>query len=114
MAWWDKLIGRGTIDVEEKLNPAQPDIIDVYGAEQYSRSTPTLYTKYYESIEVVNRGVNMIIDDAAEIPVSVGAPVQGLTPIAKGVRKTRVDLLLNKEPNPFQDISTSNKYCSTR
>ena len=27
-------------------------------------------------------------------------------PIKKDLRRTRVDLLLNKEPNPFQDIST--------
>ena len=30
----------------------------------------------------------------------------GSSPIYKNIRRTRVDLLLNKEPNPFQDIST--------
>jgi HK97 family phage portal protein len=110
MAWWNRLFSAE--DKEEKLNPAQPDIIDAQGgSEIYSYETPTLYTKYYETIEVVNRSVNMVVDDASEIPTSVGNPVPGLTPIVKGVRKTRVDLLLNSEPNPFQDISSFKRNC---
>jgi len=48
----------------------------------------------------------MIVDDTAEIPSRVGPQIKGLTPIQNGVRKTRLELLLNKEPNPFQDISS--------
>ena len=48
----------------------------------------------------------MIVDDTSEIPISVGGQVQGLSSVIKGIKRSRVELLLNKEPNPFQDIST--------
>lgn len=92
----------------EKLNPAQEEIVvSLEGAGPIgSREIPRNYTSYYETLEVVNRGVNMITDDAAEVPFRVGIPIQGLESVVKGVRRSRVNLLLNKEPNPFQDIST--------
>lgn len=103
MAWYDRLLGR-----TEKLNPAQEEIVySLEGAGPIgSREIPRHYTSYYETLEVVNRGVNMLTDDAAEVPFRVGPPITGLNPIQKGVRRSRVSLLLNKEPNPFQDIST--------
>jgi HK97 family phage portal protein len=93
---------------EEKLNPAQEEIVvSLEGSGPIgSREIVTNYTAYYEYLEVVNRAVNMIVDDTAEIPLRVGEPVQGLNSVVKGVRRSRVDLLLNKEPNPFQDVST--------
>jgi HK97 family phage portal protein len=92
----------------EKLNPAQEEIVvSLEGAGPIgSREIPRSYTSYYETLEVVNRGVNMITDDAAEVPFRIGPPIQGLESVVKGVRRSRVNLLLNKEPNPFQDIST--------
>lgn len=100
MGWYKNLL--------EKLNPAQRDIVSmVEGAGPIaSREIITNYTSYYEYLEVVNRGVNMIVDDTAEIPMRVGEPIKGITPVVKNVRRSRVELLLNKEPNPFQDIST--------
>jgi HK97 family phage portal protein len=93
---------------EEKLNPAQEEIVvSLEGSGPIaSREIITNYRAYYEYLEVVNRAVNMIVDDAAEIPLRIGEPVQGLNSVTKGVRRSRVDLLLNKEPNPFQDISS--------
>lgn len=92
----------------EKLNPAQEEIVrTLEGAGPIgSREIITNYTAYYEYLEVVNRGVNMIVDDTAEIPMRVGEGIKGITSVVKNVRRTRVELLLNKEPNPFQDIST--------
>jgi len=100
MGWYRNLI--------EKLNPAQPTIVSmVEGAGPISsRELITNYTAYYEYLEVVNRAVNMIVDDTSEIPLRIGEPIKGMTPVVKNVRRTRVELLLNKEPNPFQDIST--------
>jgi len=101
MAWYD-------FWKQEKLNPAQEEIVvSLEGSGPIgSREIIRNYTAYYEYLEVVNRGVNMIVDDTAEIPLRVGEPIQGLNSVVKGVRRSRVDLLLNKEPNPFQDIST--------
>ena len=102
MAWYDRLLGR-TPEVEEKLNPAQ-QYYDHKTAP--SREFTLKYEKAYEDIEIVNRGVNLIVDDASEIKTTVGEQIQGLQSIVKGVKRSRVRLLLNKEPNPFQDIST--------
>jgi len=102
MAWYDRIIGRAP-KVEEKLNPAQP----YYDHKvQPTREFTTSYERAYEQLEIVNRGVNMIVDDASEIPITVTGPVQGVQSVVKGIKRSRVDLLLNKEPNPFQDIST--------
>ena len=45
------------------------------------------------------------VDDTAEIPLLVKEQL-GLNPVVKGMRRSRLQLMLNKEPNPFQDIST--------
>jgi len=102
MAWYDRF-RRNSKEVEEKLNPAQ----QYYDhAVEPSREFTFKYEKAYEDIEIVNRGVNLIVDDTAEIKTIVGAQIPGLQSIVKGVKRSRVNLLLNKEPNPFQDIST--------
>jgi len=103
MAWYDRFIGRND---EEKLNPSQYVISRDQGMTIDSRENPTSYRQAYETLEVVNRSVNMIVDDAAEVPFDVGEKILGVSPIKKEIRRTRVDLLLNKEPNPFQDVSS--------
>ena len=102
MAWYDRIIGK-TPEAEEKLNPAQPYYDHKIEA---SRERVVSYERAYEDLEIVNRGVNMIVDDVSEIPISVGGQVQGMSSVVKGIKRSRVELLLNKEPNPFQDIST--------
>jgi len=100
MAWYDRFF-RAQEDVEEKLNPIQ-SYLGV--GTQTSREFTDKYETYYENLEVVNRAVNMVVDDTAEIPSVVeGISVPG---IIKGLKRVKVDTLLNKEPNPFQDIST--------
>ena len=103
MAWYDRFIGRSE---EVKENPAQYVISRDQGTTIDSRERIHTYRNAYEQLEVVNRAVNMIVDDSAEVPYDVGEKIQGITPVKKEVRRTRVDLLLNKEPNPFQDVST--------
>ena len=101
MAWYDFILGRS-----EKENPAQYVIARDEGLTIDTRENTLNYRNAYETLEIVNRAVNMIVDDAAEVPFDVGEKIQGVVPIKKDLRRTRVDLLLNKEPNPFQDIST--------
>ena len=103
MAWYDKLLGRE----EEKLNPAQR----YYDHKvEPSREPIYNYERAYEELEIVNRGVNMIVDDSAEIGTIVGMATKG-TAVVKGIKRSRVDLLLNTEPNPFQDINTFRRNC---
>ena len=102
MAWYNFWQGEKA-DTEEKLNPAQP----YYDHKtEPSREKVVNYERAYEDLEIVNRGVNLIVDDASEIPIAVSGQVQGMSSVVKGIKRSRVDLLLNKEPNPFQDIST--------
>jgi len=103
MAWYDRFLGRNS---EEKLNPSQYVISRNEGMTVESREVVTNYRNAYEQLEIVNRAVNMIVDDVSEIPFAVGEKVLGATNIVKNIRKSKVDLLLNKEPNPFQDISS--------
>ena len=100
MAWYNFWQNK---DIEEKLNPAQ----SYYDHKtEPSREKVVNYERAYEDLEIVNRGVNLIVDDASEIPIAVGGQVQGMSSVVKGIKRSRVELLLNKEPNPFQDIST--------
>ena len=103
MAWYDRFLG---IDREEKENPAQYIISRDQGLTVDTRENTLSYRNAYETLEIVNRGVNMIVDDTAEIPFDVGTKIEGVNPIKKSLRRTRVELLLNQEPNPFQDVST--------
>lgn len=103
MAWYDRFLG---IEREEKLNPAQYVISRDEGMTIDSREVITNYRNAYEQLEIVNRAVNMIVDDSAEIPFQIGDQIQGINNIVKNIRKSRVNILINKEPNPFQDIST--------
>ena len=106
MAWYDRFLGRSD---EEKLNPSQYVISRNEGLTVDSREVITNYRNAYEQLEIVNRAVNMIVDDVSEIPFSVGDKITGTNSILKQIRKSKVNLLLNIEHNPFQDISTFKK-----
>jgi HK97 family phage portal protein len=100
MAWYNPF-EKTVVETVEKLNPIQQYVQEINS----SREDHTSYERFYEELEIVNRGVNMIVDDVAEIPVRVGDATKGQN-IVKGLKRSKVDLLLNKEPNPFQDINT--------
>ena len=105
MAWYDRLLGR-TPETEEKLNPAQYVISRNEGLTVDSREIVTNYRSAYEQLEIVNRAVNMIVDDVADIPYTLGNQTPGTSNIVKNIRRSKVDLLVNREPNPFQDINS--------
>lgn len=88
----------------EKLNPGQR-WISYMESESSSAEPDRSYVYYYENLEIVNRAVNMIIDDASEINFKVGADKVGL-PKVSGVKRKTVESLLNIQPNPFQDINS--------
>ena len=100
MAWYSNIFKR-----EEKNNPAQEFIAREEGFTVSTTENYVNYANAYEQFEVVNRAVNMIVDDVSEIRVDIGRKLP-LAPVFQNIRKSRVDLLLNTEPNPFQDINT--------
>lgn len=101
MAWYNPFEKTAPTETVEKLNPVQQYVQEINS----SREDHTSYERFYEELEIVNRGVNMIVDDVAEIPVRVGLATKGQS-VIKGIKRSKVDLLLNVEPNPFQDINT--------
>ena len=104
MAWYNPF-EKKTVDVEEKLNPAQMHIGNGGHGVESSREPTFSYERAYEDLEIVNRGVNMIVDDVAEIHtlVSKNNAFRGVVP---GIKRSKVETLLNKSPNPYQDINT--------
>jgi HK97 family phage portal protein len=111
MAWYDNILGNKAADNDDmhyKLNPVQQYLQETTS----SREDHGSYERYYEELEIVNRGVNMIVDDVAEIPVRVGGPTKAKS-VAKNIRRAKVDLLLNLEPNLYQDVSTFKRQCIT-
>jgi len=100
MAWYNNIFGGNK--VEEKNNPAQ----ELMGGTSETTREPTVsYERQYEELEIVNRAVNMIVDDAAEIPATIVGN-RRLNGVIKGIKRSKVDMLLNYEPNLFQDINT--------
>lgn len=100
MAWYNNPVK----SVMSKLNPAQPAISGEHGP-QASLEQTYKYEEAYEEIEVVNRAVNMLIDDVAEIPAAVGEQLK-VKGVVVGIKKVSVDRLINTQPNPYQDINT--------
>lgn len=77
----------------EKLNPAQASIAS---AEPIASPEPIIdYQQAYTEIEIINRAVEMVINGCNEIDLIV----EGSGPAKK------VNKLLNKRPNPFEDKS---------
>jgi len=102
MAWYNFWQNKPVEAEEEKLNPAQRYFDEkIISSKEHTFS----YERAYEDLEIVNRGVNMLVDDCAEINVKVGAQTPGNS-VVKGLKKSRINLLLNHEPNLFQDTST--------
>lgn len=96
----------GLLDwTKEKLNPAQPILSNQGTVESTSQTPYYSYQQCYELLEVVNRGVNMLVDDVAAIPFAIGEPLKNLSSTS-GTRKKTLDKLLNVEPNPYQDIDS--------
>jgi len=91
----------------EKLNPSQAAIALDEGIAVDSKEQSTNYKTHYEAIEIVNRAINMIVDDVSAIPIKVSDRTStNIKPISSGVKATKVHQLLNIKPNSFIDIST--------
>jgi len=102
MAWFN---------LRTKLNPAQEEIRQEVGESAYSTAPKLSHQQAYTSLEVVNRGVNIIVDSAAAIKVDIGDTLGAGKGFAK-LRKKALINLLNFSPNPYQtaDVFKRNMY----
>jgi len=88
-----------------KLNPTQ-QYLSNSGTAEFSSETDTFsYQQCYEQIEIVQRAINMIVDDVAAIPTSVGNQLQNTYRTTPIVKKKTLERVLNHEANPFQDVN---------
>jgi HK97 family phage portal protein len=101
-----------TLGIREKLNPSQPFIKQDAGTN--IATSVKSYWAYFENLGIVNRAVNMIVDDASQIDIVVdNETIPQDFRLAKGVKRQRVVKLLNHEPNPFMDIGTFRRLVFT-
>jgi HK97 family phage portal protein len=88
----------------QKENTSQRLIAQDEGMRIDSREDTTRYQQFYEELEIVNRAVNMVVDDSAEVRVKIQGPLPMLGSF-KGMKKKTLENLLNVQPNPYQDVS---------
>lgn len=91
--------------VKEKLNPAQPQIQHQEPSSSRSNRRPQTTRNSFRDMEIVNRGVNMLIDSCAEVDFDIQGP-RGFTTYGSGIKGKTLDRLLNQRPNMFMDSST--------
>ena len=97
MKWWPF---KKEVISQEKLNPAQEDIVSNQGHSHSSSYTTISHQVSYNKLEVVNRGVNLITDSLADITVDIGDSLDYRV-INERVRVKKLNALLNFSPNPF-------------
>lgn len=99
MAWFRTLI--------EKLNPAQREIQQNEGEQKDSTSNLLTYRAAYERLEIVNRGVNIVVDSAAEIGFDIDPQkISGISISDEVPRPKKLEKLLNFKPSPLINADT--------
>lgn len=95
------------VQKREKLNPVQPLIAQEEGGQLSSLEPRIKYYQAYEKIEVVQRGINMIIDDLIQVPIHVDSEkLAQKVPVNTSAMKAQgVSRLLNSEPNPYMSTT---------
>jgi HK97 family phage portal protein len=99
-------IAKLEIEYEEKLNPAQEEIADdQLGSTQNTSRYTSSHIKSYNTLEVVNRGVNVITDAVGEFNFDAKGKIANVTPIVSHVRAERLLNLLNYRANKYTSAS---------
>ena len=96
-------------NLREKLNPAQEHIYSDEGSESDTTIRKMSIVYAYETLEVVNRGVNLVVDSSAGLKIDVKDRVNALATNDHGLRPKKLDILFNRKPNPFMDALTFKK-----
>lgn len=104
MSLWEKIL--------EKLSPAQTQIVESQGEDHSSTGRTFKYTRAYQEVDCVRRGIDMVVNGVATFDYMMGEQLQSVVPVAKGMRKKKVEALINFQPNPYQSINTFRRLCA--
>lgn len=98
--------------ITEKLNPAQQIIRDYEPNSERTITQPYTASRAYNSVGLLNRVINMVIDSAAECDYEIA---EGSSNSASygSVKKAQLLKLLNTQPNPYMDASTFRRLLIT-
>jgi len=107
MAWGQKAL-QGLSRISANLRKEMPlsSSGDTGSSEEIKHGSTYNCYNAYSLFEVVNRGVNLITDSLASIPIDIGPKRKGYTPVNKADRNLQQQALfnlLNVAPNPDQD-----------
>jgi len=85
----------------------QPAIQGIEGSTLSSERSRFFFEKSYDNIEVVRRGVDMIVDSAIEVDVNITGSLP-TTPVHEGPKQRQKTLftILNFRPNKNEDVNT--------
>ena len=97
MSWYNPL------DWFKKANPAQ-EVIHQHEGSIVPSDASINYTKAFDKLESVNRGVNMIVSACSSLDFDIKDKLHsGSYP---GIKAKTVHALLNSRPNPYQSIQS--------
>lgn len=103
-------ITKGWHNLREKLNPAQVRIAQESGT-MIGTDAPITYKQAFERVEMVNRGVNLIVSACASLDYDVKDKVYD--GVIDGTRQKSLSTLLNYRPNPYQSAQDFRKNVFT-
>lgn len=89
--------------VTEKFNPAQ-EIISRQEGRIVQTDAPMGITTAYKTFEVVQNGTNLLVNACSEFDIDIKDTK--ISAGVSGLRKAKLESLLNHSPNPYQDIQT--------
>ena len=84
-----------------KLNRGQAETVIQQGEMQPSNAPVYTINDAYSKLEVVRRGVDMLVDSCSQVYVDVKDSIPGVG-VVTGVRGKTLDIRLNYQPNPYQ------------
>ena len=97
-------------NLREKLNPAQVRIAQEAGT-MVGTDAPITYKQAFERVEMVNRGVNLIVSACSSLDYDVKDKVYD--GVVDGTRQKSLTTLLNYRPNPYQSAQDFRKNVFT-
>jgi len=83
----------------------QPGIFDLEGPELDTAPKRFFYEKSYDNIEIVRRGVDLIVNAAAEIDVNITDKINVPAVTPNGIKGKSLFTLLNFKPNTEESVN---------